>query len=59
MSSIYEVFTTTEVAKMLNITPGHVLRLVKSEKLSKEEVRKAGNRNHLFSKSAVEKLKNR
>jgi len=59
MSNIYEVFTTTEVAKILNITPSHVLRLTKSMNLSENDVRSAGKRNHLFSKEAVKKLQNR
>ena len=55
MSSIHEVFTTTEVAKMLNITPSHVLRLAKSMSLSENEVCSAGKRNHLFSKETIKK----
>jgi len=59
MTYLYRVFTTAEVAKMLNITPHHVLRLAKTMKLTKDDYRSAGLRNHLFSKEGVEKLKSR
>ena len=59
MSNVKDVFTTAEVAQMLDITSSHLLRLVKTMSFSDTEVRSAGKRNYLFSKAAVEKLKNR
>lgn len=59
MSNVKDVFTTSEVAQMLDITPSHLLRLAKTMPFSDTEVRSAGKRNHLFSIEAVEKLKNR
>jgi len=57
--NINEILTTTEVAKILGITPTHVVRLAKSMNLSNREYRKAGAGIHLFTKEAVKKLANR
>jgi len=59
MSNVKDVFITAEVAEMLGITSSHLLRLIKTINFSDTEVRSAGKRNHLFSKEAIEKLKNR
>ena len=59
MSDVRNVFITKEVADMLGIHPSYVLRLANAMKFSPSEMREAGKRNYLFSREAVEKLKNR
>ncbi|MCQ5128709.1 helix-turn-helix domain-containing protein [Butyricicoccus faecihominis] len=59
MSDVRTVYTTSEVAEILDITPSYLLRLAQSMELTPAEFRSAGKRNYLFSKEAVEKLKNR
>ncbi len=59
MCDVRTVFTTSEVAEMLNLTPSYVLRLISTVDLSPSEFRKVGKRNCLFSEEAVQKLKNR
>lgn len=59
MSDVRTVFTTSEVAEMLNLTSSYVLRLVSKIDFSPKEFRKVGKRNYLFSEEAVQKLKNR
>lgn len=59
MSDVRTVYTTSEVAEILDITPSYLLRLSQSMELSPSEFRSAGKRNYLFSQEAVEKLKNR
>ena len=53
MSDVRTVYTTAEVAEMLQITSSYLLRF------SPAECRRAGKRNYLFSQEAVEKLKQR
>ena len=59
MLDVRDVFTTTEVAKMLDITSSHLVRLIKEMDFSEKEVRQAGKGSYLFSLEAVKKLKNR
>ncbi|WP_050696664.1 MerR family transcriptional regulator [Anaeromassilibacillus senegalensis] len=59
MSDVRTVFTTSEVAEMLDITPSYLLRLAQTMQLTPAEFRSAGKRNYLFSQEAVKKLKNR
>ena len=59
MSDVRTVFTTTEVAKMLDVSSSYVLRLASEMKFNEKEMRDAGKRNHLFSIEAVKKLQNR
>jgi excisionase family DNA binding protein len=59
MSDVRDVFITKEVAEKLGVNPSYLLRLAKAMKLTETEMREAGKRNYLFSKEAVEKLKNR
>ncbi len=59
MSDVRTVFTTSEAANILEISPSYLLRLAQTMDFSPAEFRSAGKRNYLFSKSAVEKLKNR
>lgn len=59
MTDVREVFITREVADELNLTPTYLIKLAKKMGLSETEMREAGNRNYLFSKEAVEKLRNR
>lgn len=59
MTDVREVFITREVADELNLTPTYLIKLAKRMGLNEMEMREAGNRNYLFSKEAVEKLKNR
>lgn len=57
MSDVRTVFTTAEVAQMLELTPSYVLRLASRMDFLPEEFRSAGKRNYLFSQEAVEKLR--
>lgn len=59
MSDVREVFITKEVADMLSLNPSYLIKLAKKIGLTEREMREAGNRNYLFSKEAVEKLRNR
>lgn len=59
MTDVRDVFITREVAEKLGLTPTYLIKLAKKMKLNEMEMREAGNRNYLFSKEAVEKLKNR
>lgn len=59
MSDVRTVYTTSEVAEMLAITPSYLLRLAQTMNFSPSEFRSAGKRNYLFSQEAVEKLKKR
>jgi hypothetical protein len=59
VTDVREVFITREVADELNLTPTYLIKLAKKMGLSETEMREAGNRNYLFSKEAVEKLRNR
>lgn len=59
VADVRDVFITREVAEELGLTPTYLIKLAKKMELDKTEMREAGNRNYLFSKEAVEKLKNR
>jgi hypothetical protein len=59
VTDVRNVFITREVAEELNLTPTYLIKLAKKMELNEAEMREAGNRNYLFSKEAVEKLKNR
>ena len=59
MSDVRTVYTTTEVAKILDVSTSYLLRLSKEMKFNEKEMRKAGKGNYLFSTDAVKKLKNR
>ena len=59
MTDVRNVFITKEVADILEINPSYLLRLAKTMEFSPSEMREAGKRNYLFSKEAIEKLKNR
>lgn len=58
MSDVREVYVTAEVAKILDITPAYLIRLAKSINLSESQFREAGKRNYIFSKEAIEVIKN-
>ena len=57
MSDVRMVYTTAEVAQMLQITSSYLLRLAADMRFSPAECRRAGKRNYLFSQEAVEKLR--
>ena len=57
MSDVRMVYTTAEVAQMLQITSSFLLRLAAAMRFSPAECRRAGKRNYLFSQEAVEKLR--
>lgn len=57
MSDVNDVFITREVADMVGLNTAYVIRLAKKIGLSPSEMREAGKRNYLFSRSAVEKIK--
>lgn len=59
MSDVRTVYTTSEVAEILRITPSYLLRLASKMQFSPAEFRSAGKRNYLFSQEALEKLKKR
>lgn len=59
VTDVRNVYITREVADELGLTSTYLIKLAKKMKLSEAEMREAGNRNYLFSKEAVEKLKNR
>lgn len=56
-TDVRNVFITAEVAKILDMTPSYILRVAQSLELNEFEMREAGKRNILFSKEAVEKIK--
>ena len=57
MSNVKTVFITREVAEMLGLNASYVIKLAKKAGLEDTEMREAGNRNYLFSESAVNKLR--
>lgn len=59
MSDVRDVFVTKEAAEKLGINPSYLLRVAKAMNLTEMEMREAGKRNYLFSKEAIEKIKNR
>lgn len=59
MTDVRNVFITREVAEELNLTPTYLIKLAKKMGLGESEMREAGNRNYLFSKEAVSKLRDR
>lgn len=59
MSSVKEVFITSEVAAMLGLTSTYLIKLAKSMELTDDEMREAGTRNYLFSEEGVAKLRAR
>lgn len=59
LTDVREVFITREVADELELTPTYLIKLAKKMNLNETEMREAGSRNYLFSKEAVEKMKNR
>jgi len=59
MTDVRDVFITKEAAEKLGINPSYLLRLAKSMNLTETEMRDAGKRNYLFSREAIEKIKNR
>ncbi len=56
-TDVRNVFITAEVAKILDMTPSYILRVAQSLDLNESEMREAGKRNMLFSKEAVDKIK--
>ena len=56
-TDVRNVFITAEVAKILDMTPSYILRVAQSLDLNETEMREAGKRNMLFSKEAVDKIK--
>ena len=59
MSSVREIYVTSEVAKQLDLTPAYLIRLAKLIDLDETEFREAGKRNYLFSKEAVVKIQSK
>lgn len=59
MTDVRNVYITREVAEELGLTPTYLIKLAKKIGLNESEMREAGNRNYIFSKEAVEKLRNR
>lgn len=59
MTSVKNVFITNEVAEKLNLNPSYLIKLAKSLNLNDDEMRPTGKRGYLFSKEAVEKIRNR
>lgn len=59
MSDVREVFITKEVADQLGLNASYLIKLAKKIGLNEKEMREAGTRNYLFSKEAIDKLKNR
>lgn len=61
MIDVRDVYVTSEVAKKLEISTQYCLKIAKELKesgiLSDSDLREAGKRNYLFSKYAVDKLK--
>ena len=57
MANVQEVFITKEVADLLDLNPSYTIKLGKKIELNETEMREAGNRNYLFSKEAIEKLR--
>jgi hypothetical protein len=58
-TDVRNVFITAEVAKIFDMTPSYILRVAQSLNLDETEMRDAGKRNVLFSKEAVEKIRNK
>lgn len=59
MTDVRNVYITREVAEELGLTATYLIKLAKKMGLNESEMREAGNRNYIFSKEAVEKLRNR
>ena len=59
MSDVRTVFTTTEVAKVLDVSTSYLLRLIQEMDFNEKELRKAGKGGYLFSVEALKKLKSR
>lgn len=57
MSDVRKVFITSEVSKVLDITPAYLVRLARSLDLNESEFRETPKGSYLFNESAVEKLK--
>lgn len=58
--SVKDVYVTSEVGLQLGYNPTYILRVAKELHskgiLSDDEIREAGKRNYLLSKSAVKKI---
>ncbi len=59
MTSVKNVYITQEVAEELGLNPSYLIKLAKTLKLNDDEMRATGKRGYLFSKEAVEKLRQR
>lgn len=58
MSDVRDVYITREVADLIGLNTAYLIRLAKKIGLNESEMREAGRRNYLFSKEAVNKLRN-
>lgn len=58
MADVREVFITREVAAQLGLTSSYTIKLGQKIGLNEMEMREAGSRTYLFSKDAINKLRN-
>ena len=57
MTDVNDVFITSEAARKLGLNASYMIKLAKKIGLSNKEMREAGNRNYLFSREALERIK--
>lgn len=58
--NVYDVFTTKEVAQVLDLNPDYTLRVVKlmirDGSLNPDNIRQSGKRTYIFNKTAIKEL---
>lgn len=57
MADVRQVYITTEVSRLLDITPAYLIRLAKSLNLSEYDFRETVKGSYLFNENAVEIIK--
>ena len=57
MTDVNDVFITSEAAREVGLNASYMIKLAKKIGLNSKEMREAGNRNYLFSREALERIK--
>ena len=57
LTDVNDVFITSEAAREVGLNASYMIKLAKKIGLNNKEMREAGNRNYLFSREALEKIK--
>lgn len=59
MTDVRDVLISSEVSRLLDITPAYLIRLAKTMDLEESEFRETAKGSYLFNEDAVDKIKSK